>query len=221
MVLHINPFCPISFGFLGLLSAVVSGRGALGKQKDTGFSGDRGEDDLLMSKKEDDECDELNEDKISRFLETQREKYYQSIGMNPPTASKPAQTNMNTSSSTSCTDFSTPSQSMIEFPSSRETSLLIDESLIDPSLISISSVSNTQTNSNVQSFCIDTDLVSPLPSDDDTNAVVQFRTTTANTIVEDDDQPLDLLAITEEDNVPQKKSKRQSNSRRSQTKKST
>jgi hypothetical protein len=214
MVLQINPFCPISFGFLGFLSAVVSRRSSLLKPLQGTVTENDEEDDFLMSKQEDYECDELNEEKISNFLESQRDKYYKSIGMDPPSATKPGQSSMNASSSTSCTDFSTPSQSMIEFPSSRETSLFMDDSLIDPSLISIPSSISGHVAATAQSFCIDKDVVSPLPSEDEVSRspLVQFKTTSGDTIVEENECPPELVPTRE----PQKKSKRQSSGRRSQ-----
>lgn len=214
MVIQINPFCPISFGFLGFLSAVVSHRSSLLKPQQSDSVGSDEEDDLLMSKQEDYECDELNEEKISNFLETQRDKYYKSIGMDAPSVNKPGQSVMNASSSTSCTDFSTPSQSMIEFPSSRETSLFIDDSLIDPSLISGPSSISGPLNSAAQSFCIDKDVVSPFPIDDEVSQspLAQFRTTSGDIIVEENECPPELVPTRE----PQKKSKRHSSGRRSQ-----
>ena len=220
MVLQINPFCPISFGFLGFLGAVLSSRSAL-LRTDKRVDKDE-EDDLLMSKQEDGECDELNEDKISHFLEMQRDKYYKSIGMDPPRASRPSQSNMNVSSSTSCTDFSTPSQSMIEFPSSRETSLFIDDSLIDPSLISVQLSVGDHGSSTVQSFSIDKDVFSPLKSDEEgsQDQLIQFRTTTGDAIVEDSECLPDATSGSK-DISPPTKPKKQSSSRRSQNKRCT
>ena len=200
----------------------MSRNSALIKQEKRSLNDSTEEDDLLMSKQEDGECDELNEDKISHFLEMQRDKYYKSVGMDPPAAMRPVQSSMNASSSTSCTDFSTPSQSMIEFPSSRETSLFMDDSLIDPSIISAPSSINGAISLTVQSFSIDKDAISPLPSDAEEyqNPQVQFCTTSGQAVIEDDETPPDLISDSQTE-LPAKKSKRQSSGRRSQNKRST
>ena len=112
-----NPFCPVSFGLMGFLSSVVSRRSISllpfgGREKDEPIDEDE-EVDLLVH--DDRECDELSEDRITNFLESQKVEYYKSIGMVPPKQ----QSSFDTST--------TPGASMIEFSSSRETSY-IDES---------------------------------------------------------------------------------------------
>jgi hypothetical protein len=117
MVVAANPFCPISFGFLGFLGAVVSQRTSLiNHGRTTGGEGDLGEDEEredLLDQNEGD-CDELSEDRIANFLESQKEEYYKSIGMVVPKQMKVNDT------------ATTPGDSIIEFSSSRETSYVDD-----------------------------------------------------------------------------------------------
>ena len=77
MVVLTNPFCPVSFGFLGFLGAVLSRRGFLYRSKPDQESE---EADMLLTN-DGGECHELSEDRISKFLESQKADYYKSIGM--------------------------------------------------------------------------------------------------------------------------------------------
>lgn len=112
MVAPGNPFCPVSFGFFGLLSAILSRRGSLYQDAPTKkVEVKREEEEDLLAAGEA-ECDELTDDRISSFLENQKQQYYRSIGLAPPKQMKTLETS------------TTPGESMIEFPSSRETSIL-------------------------------------------------------------------------------------------------
>lgn len=86
------------------------------------------EADLLVH--DDGDCDELSEDRIANFLENQKHQYFTSIGMTVP----PSQQKGLDSSAT------TPGTSMIELPSSRETSYL-DETE-ESALLTLTSVSD-------------------------------------------------------------------------------
>lgn len=78
-----NPFCPVSLGFLGFLGAVVSRRGFLWGEPSKQTSECVDEVDSLLEN-DLEAAHELSEDKISRFLESQKHEYYKSIGMEPP-----------------------------------------------------------------------------------------------------------------------------------------
>lgn len=115
MVIMSNPFCPVSFGFLGFLGSVLSRRSFLYGESESSRGQNKidEEEDLLAAGEAD--CDALSEDRISTFLENQKSQYYRSIGMVPPKQLKTIETS------------TTPGASIIEFSSSRETSYL-DES---------------------------------------------------------------------------------------------
>lgn len=117
MVVAANPFCPISLGFLGFLGGIISRRTTLFKHGrglvDKIVVGEDEEREDLLDQ-DDVDCDELSEDRIANFLESQKEEYYKSLGMAAPKQMKV----LETSSST------TPGESTIEFSSSRETSYL-------------------------------------------------------------------------------------------------
>jgi hypothetical protein len=111
MVVMSNPFCPVSFGFLGFLNAVISGRGLIfGSEGSDPKNKVEEEEDLLAVGEGD--CDELSEDRITNFLENQKSQYYRSIGLAPPKQLQPTDA------------LTTPGESMIEFSSSRETSFV-------------------------------------------------------------------------------------------------
>jgi len=158
MVVQINPFCPISFGFFGLLGAIVSRRSTLlEEERSTTEATQNPETDFLMTKQDEDhECDELSEDRITHFLEEQKASYYKSIGMEPPVVTKPAQENMDTSSISITTR--APSPSLIEFPSSRETSMIADLEELNDQTILITPDTSPKLNSELpqpaQSFSI-------------------------------------------------------------------
>lgn len=125
MIAPSSPFCPVSFGFFGLLGAIIARRGSLFNdppvnQRD---STNEEEEDLLAVGEG--ECDQLTDDRITSFLETQKQQYYRSIGMAPPKQMKTIDSS------------TTPGASMIEFSSSRETSMLDDGE--DSALITLDS----------------------------------------------------------------------------------
>lgn len=132
MVVLSNPFCPVSFGLLGFLGAVISrqtsllGLAAQKKREETEFPEE--EADLLVH--DDGDCGELSEDRIANFLQNQKQQFFTSIGMTVP----PSQQRGLHSSAT------TPGTSMIELPSSRETSYL-DETE-ESALLTLTSVSD-------------------------------------------------------------------------------
>lgn len=72
-----NPLCPVSFGLLGFVGAVLSRRGFLYSSKEE----ESGEEIHTLL---DSECQELSEERIATYLETKKNDYYESIGMNPP-----------------------------------------------------------------------------------------------------------------------------------------
>lgn len=113
MVVFSNPLCPVSFGFLGFLGAVLSRKSALYSDESSVYPGKRDEEDGLLAGS-DTECHELSEDKIAQFLENQKQEYYKSIGMVPPRQQQTFETS------------TTPGTSMIDFTSSRETSYVDD-----------------------------------------------------------------------------------------------
>jgi hypothetical protein len=145
MVAPHNPCCPVSLGFVGFLSAIVSRQSSLYKESKTqGGSGDRSEEeeDLLAVGEAD--CDELTDDRITSFLESQKQQYYRSIGMAPPKQLKTIET------------LTTPGASMIEFSSSRETSY-IDEGE-EPALLNLeASTPDDKTAFTPQTFRMDED----------------------------------------------------------------
>ncbi len=78
MIGHLSPMCPISFGFIGFLGAIVSRRSAVWSERDDFREQYRNSeeevDELLMTsiESEYDDCAELSDKKISEFLESQR-----------------------------------------------------------------------------------------------------------------------------------------------------
>ena len=154
-----NPFCPISFGFIGFLGAIVSRRTTL-LQKPTREEEESGEIDILLVNKSDDEgdCDELSEDRITNFLELQKNLYYKSMGMDPVIARKPEQTSMNTSTTNSSTELTTPRESTIGFSSSRDTSYIEEVDREESSLLTFQTIStNVRTYAMNQSDIEDSD----------------------------------------------------------------
>lgn len=120
----VNPFCPISVGFFGLLSSILSKRSPLlGANSNSNPSEGEFENLLIVKGDDDDECDELSEARINKFLEVQKQQYYKSIGLEPMLALQPQQSTMSPSQST--TNPSTPDESTLNAgPSSREISLI-------------------------------------------------------------------------------------------------
>ena len=113
MVVTHNPCCPVSFGLVGFLSAIISRRSSLyheSNNKSNPEDKSEEEEDLLAVG--DADCDELTEDRITSFLESQKQQYYRSIGIGAPKQLKTIETS------------TTPGASMIEFSSSRETSYI-------------------------------------------------------------------------------------------------
>jgi hypothetical protein len=115
MVVVSNPFCPVSFGFLGFLNGVLSRRSFLYNDNEGPRAKNVSEEEEDLLAVGEDDCDEISEDRISRFLENQKSQYYRSIGLAPPKQLRTIETS------------TTPGASIIEFSSSRETSYL-DES---------------------------------------------------------------------------------------------
>jgi hypothetical protein len=130
------PCCPLSFGAMGLLGAVMNTRSSAFKllSSDKGFHRAAEEENLLDV--DEAACDELTDDRISRFLDIQKEQYYRSIGLVPPKQMR------------SMDIITTPGESLLEISSTRETSRetsLLDESghLILPSSPAAGSQSDT------------------------------------------------------------------------------
>ena len=154
MVVAANPFCPISLGFIGLLGAVFSRRTTfLGPARS--FNGRKAleeeeeREDLLDQ--DDKDCDELSEDRIANFLESQKEQYYKSMGMAPPKQIKAFETSTN------------HAESMIEFQSSRETSYLDDGE--ESSLLALNAGSSRETTPEPRMYELnDSEIYSTVPA---------------------------------------------------------
>lgn len=115
MVISSNPFCPVSFGFLGFLNGVLSRQSFIYNDNEGPRAKNVAEEEEDLLAVGEDDCDEISEDRISSFLENQKSQYYRSIGLAPPKQLRTIETS------------TTPGASIIEFSSSRETSYL-DES---------------------------------------------------------------------------------------------
>lgn len=111
-----------------------------------------GEIESLLSTKSDDdeECNELSEARINKFLEHQKTVYYKSIGIEPLSAHRPQQSSMN-----STVALTSPAESMIEFSSSSPDSSLIsdrpqnmNDSVVEEYAMNQSDLDNSDTEEN-------------------------------------------------------------------------
>lgn len=110
----INPFCPISFGFIGFLGSIITRRSTLlGDQSNSEQRDGEFENLLIVKGNDDDECDELSEARINRFLEAQKLQYYKSIGLEPLVALQPQQSSMLEASKHGTGNAGTPDESTL------------------------------------------------------------------------------------------------------------
>ena len=181
MVAPHNPCCPVSLGFIGFLSAILSRRSSLFQDKTSASkssSKPEEEEDLLAVGEAD--CDEITDDRITSFLESQKQQYYRSIGMAPPKQLRSIETS------------TTPGASMIEFSSSRETSYV--EECNESGLLSLEPVAGEDSASfTPQTFRMDEDSDHDPPVDQ--SAVVSLSCSVSGNVLESaTTAPQDLLS---------------------------